>query len=299
MAALGIDVGDGRHGPCPVNDCGGKDRFRFDDQGDGLWFCNQCIPHAGDGFQLVQKVMGYDFPGALKTVSSVIGTCEVGAQLKENNITPEKLRKIFTDSKPILSCGEYCPGILYLKNRGLTDIPKALRYTEKAWETETKQEQRAILAVFSLPDGEAVTMHRIYVTADGKKLPIKSPKKMLPALKKMTGGAVRLYPWESGLLGIAEGIETAIAVHNMVEYPVWAALSTSLMEGFIPPKGVENIVIFSDNDQNYAGQKAAYTLANRLKIGQNSLKTVEVEIPALPGTDFLDLINNLDTSPKL
>jgi len=43
-----------QHGPCPA--CGGKDRFRFDDKdGRGTWICSQCDPHAGDGFQLIQK----------------------------------------------------------------------------------------------------------------------------------------------------------------------------------------------------------------------------------------------------
>ncbi|MDI5829610.1 hypothetical protein MJN51_36035, partial [Salmonella enterica subsp. enterica serovar Kentucky] len=34
-----------RHAPCPA--CGGKDRFRFDDNGRGSFICNQC--GAGDG----------------------------------------------------------------------------------------------------------------------------------------------------------------------------------------------------------------------------------------------------------
>lgn len=61
-----------QHGPCPA--CGGKDRFRFDDEdGHGSWFCNQCTPQAGDGFALVQKVRGCDFPGALQLVADAVG----------------------------------------------------------------------------------------------------------------------------------------------------------------------------------------------------------------------------------
>jgi phage/plasmid primase-like uncharacterized protein len=71
FAALGIDVGNGRHMPCPA--CGGTDRFRFDDQeGRGTWFCNQCSPQAGDGFALVKKVLGFDFAGAVKLVREVV-----------------------------------------------------------------------------------------------------------------------------------------------------------------------------------------------------------------------------------
>jgi len=70
LASLGIEVGTGKHGPCPA--CGGKDRFRFDDKdGRGTHFCNQC--GAGDGFRLIQKVTGLDFPGALRLVAGALG----------------------------------------------------------------------------------------------------------------------------------------------------------------------------------------------------------------------------------
>ena len=61
-----------QHGPCPA--CGGKDRFRFDDQdGRGTWFCNQCTPQAGDGFALVMNVHSCAFPEALRLVAGVLG----------------------------------------------------------------------------------------------------------------------------------------------------------------------------------------------------------------------------------
>jgi hypothetical protein len=70
--ALGIEVGTGKHRPCPV--CGGRDRFRCDNKnGSGSWFCNQCEPHAGDGFALVMNVRGCDFPEALRLVAGILG----------------------------------------------------------------------------------------------------------------------------------------------------------------------------------------------------------------------------------
>lgn len=60
-----------QHGPCPC--CGGKDRFRFDDKdGTGSWYCNQCDPHAGDGFQLIRNVNRCTFLEAVELVSRVI-----------------------------------------------------------------------------------------------------------------------------------------------------------------------------------------------------------------------------------
>mgnify|MGYP001374685442 CR=1 FL=1 len=85
--ALGIDVGNGKHVPCPH--CGGKDRFRCDDKdGVGSWYCNQCDPHAGDGFALVMKLRGCDFPEALQLVADVLGLSPPSQQDKGNGHGP-------------------------------------------------------------------------------------------------------------------------------------------------------------------------------------------------------------------
>jgi putative DNA primase/helicase len=160
-----------------------------------------------------------------------------------------------------------------------------LRCSYKVWEPETKQNQAAMLAIFSDHEGTAITIHRTYLGNDGNKLNIDSPKKILPPLKPMKGGSVRLYDLEGDTLGITEGIETAIAVHESFSLPVWASLSTSLLESFIPPAGVRQIIIFGDNDENYAGQKSAYILANKLVIKYKIGATVE--LPECTG-DWLD-----------
>lgn len=52
LNSLGIETGRGKHCPCPI--CGGKDRFRFDNQdGRGTYICNQC--GSGDGLELVKN----------------------------------------------------------------------------------------------------------------------------------------------------------------------------------------------------------------------------------------------------
>jgi len=56
--------------------------------------------------------------------------------------------------------------------------------------------------------------------------------------------------------------------------------------GFKPPKEYRKIKIFGDNDDNFAGQKAAYILANKLYLDD---LVVDVEIPEERGdwNDFL------------
>lgn len=71
---VGLPMG-GQHGPCP--DCGGTDRFRFDDEGGrGTWICNQC--GAGNGLDLVMKVAGVDVKGAAALVAPLVGMAKGG-----------------------------------------------------------------------------------------------------------------------------------------------------------------------------------------------------------------------------
>ncbi len=77
LTANGIKLPDPkRRSGCPV--CGGKDRFRFDDQeGRGTWLCNQCGKDgkcgAGDGLSLYQKATGQTMSEALHSLGRYLG----------------------------------------------------------------------------------------------------------------------------------------------------------------------------------------------------------------------------------
>lgn len=82
LAAVGIDTPRlGKHGPCPVC-CDGKDRFRLDDkEGRGTFICNQC--GAGDGLDLVCKVMGKTPKEAAELVAPLVGLSAGGLEPAE------------------------------------------------------------------------------------------------------------------------------------------------------------------------------------------------------------------------
>ncbi|WES69660.1 DUF927 domain-containing protein [Superficieibacter sp. HKU1] len=71
LSLMGIDVpaSPRAHVACPA--CGGKDRFRFDDDGRGAHFCNSC--GAGDGLELVKKVNSCDATRAAQLVADALG----------------------------------------------------------------------------------------------------------------------------------------------------------------------------------------------------------------------------------
>jgi putative DNA primase/helicase len=101
----------------------------------------------------------------------------------------------------------------------------------------------------------------------------------------ISGAAIRLTP-ASQVLGIAEGIETALSVMELFEVPCWSCVSAGGIESFEPPPGVKEVLIFGDNDLSYTGQAAAYLAAKRLRL--KGYET-EVHIPDAVG-DWLDVL---------
>ena len=89
-------------------------------------------------------------------------------------------------------------------------------------------------------------------------------------------------------MGVCEGIETAIAIHELYGVIVWPCLSAQLLQDREPPDFVHTVRIYADNDWNYTGQKAAYTLANKLSLKPYELKVV---VYVAKNNDFLDDLN--------
>jgi len=289
LFALGVDERtlSGKHCACPV--CGGKDRFRFDDKdGRGTYFCSGCRP--GDGVQLAMGITGLSFREVAQRIEQLAGVVQPVTRTPERSDDDklDTLRRTFRESRPIERGDE---AHRYLAGRGLVlyDLPESirlhpgLRYRDGGALTGTFP---AMLATVTGPDGKAVSIHRTYLH-DARKAPVAAPKKLMQGLP-LAGAAIRLTP-VSEVLGIAEGIETALAASELFEVPTWSCISTAGIESFEPPEGVREIVIFADHDANFAGQKAAYAAAHRL-----ALKGFEVEvcIPSVVG-DWLDqLIEN-------
>lgn len=144
-------------------------------------------------------------------------------------------------------------------------------------------------------DGEIVNVHRIYLSADGQKAPVTEPKKMTAVAKgtSITGGSIALLKPEHCVIGVAEGVETALAVSTATGLPVWSCVNATLLEKFVPPKDVKCILIFADKDRSLTGQNAAQALSKRLLL---SGLTVRVFLPKDPiaehekGVDWNDML---------
>lgn len=294
LAAMGMDERalSGRHTACPM--CGGKDRFRFDDrEGRGTYFCSGC--GAGDGVQLAMGISGQSFRDVATQIERIAGTVRPSTAKPERSDDDKlnALRRVFRESKPIERGDE---AELYLLGRGLKmlDLPMSIRthpgmqYRDGA---EAVGTYAAMLATVTSPTGQAVSIHRTYLQ-NARKAPLAAPKKLMQGLP-LAGAAIRLTP-VSRTLGIAEGVETALAAFELFEIPVWSCISANGIETFIPPEGVEHVVIFGDHDQNFTGQAAAYRAAHRLSV--KGFET-EVVIPPVAG-DWLDELNRRQTTSE-
>jgi putative DNA primase/helicase len=289
LKAIGIEEKylKNKHGPCPV--CEGRDRFRFDDkQGSGSFYCSSC--GAGDGVRLVMIFKNLDFKNAAMEIEEAAGFVKSSRyeEKKTDDYLKGRLRKLFLGSQPVTH-GD--PVTEYLEKRGirLAYIPPSLRYHPaltyyRDGESEVDGAFDAMLAVISAPDGSGATIHRTWLQG-GDKAPVSSPRKIAQGLP-IKGGAIRLTP-VAETLGIAEGVETALAASLLFGVPTWACVSAGGVESFIPPVECKSLIVFGDNDENFTGQAAAYKLANRLSLA--GLK-VEVRLPKIAGTDWADAI---------
>lgn len=275
-----------RHGPCPL--CGGTDRFRYDDKdARGTWICGQC--GAGDGVMLVEKFKGISSKEALQMVDNILGTTRIAKDKPKPQMSPERQREAMRGVWRLTAHTQ--PGDVvdaYMAARGVSQgiypasirTAAALRYTDGT-------EHPAMVALMVDAKGDGCSLHRTFLAGTGK-LPVSDCRKIMPG-ELPDGACVRLSDWNGGPLGVAEGIETAFAASRLFSIPVWATLNTALMQRFIPPEDCDEFVVFADNDRHFAGLKAAYTLANRVKIAGN-IEDVRVMVPDTAGDDWNDVL---------
>jgi putative DNA primase/helicase len=173
----------------------------------------------------------------------------------------------------------------YLTGRGIQQLPPTLRYLPQAKHGPSGQALPCMIAAVPVWPSKAVrAVHRTFLDPNGcGKAQVPQQKMMLGGC---SGGAVRLSP-VAAELGIAEGIETALAAMQMTAVPTWAALSTSGMQTVVLPREARSIVIYADNDTNNAGREAAEVLAARLKAEG---RKVRIEFPPNGEKDFNDAL---------
>lgn len=199
----------------------------------------------------------------------------------------------------------------YLHSRGITismtrrdylsaDHVRFCPSTSYYEENEEKKYEKvgdfpALVCAVRAPDGEILTLHRTYLTSDGQKAPVESARKMMPVPQevKLGGGAIRVGAPLNGYLGVAEGLESALAATQGTGIPCWSTVNAALLAQFEPPKDVHTVVVFADKDRSRTGELAAAQLQARLEA--EGIKVVIMLPPqAIPangkGIDWNDVL---------
>ncbi|MEA3410080.1 MAG: toprim domain-containing protein [Pseudomonadota bacterium] len=313
----------GRHVDCPFH--GGRKDFRVfrdvDASGGAVCTCGAW----GDGFALLMYARGQSFPDSLAEVARWLGIApstgttrgrwsalEAGPRnaLPDRVAAPrrpsdewlaETMREIWNAAKPI----EGREPVLnaYLRARGLSlrlleGVPSVRFHPSLAYRDDrNKITGRYPALVFAVTDprGRGVTMHRLYLAGDGHgKAPVEAPRKMMPvpAGKTILGGAIRLARF-GPVLGVAEGMETALAVRKGSGLPCWSCVSADVLAAFEPPPGVRRVVVWADKDRSGKGESVARRLEKRLR--QTGVDALVLR-PPLPiadaekGVDWADVL---------
>lgn len=329
LQACGMAEGffSGRHGPCPF--CGGTDRYRWSGKYGGVWLCTMCPESGGkwaSGFAMLMKHMGYvRFQQAADHVRRHFGSRAVQAGPRRvANTAPatsdsagharnlRRMQALWQAARPI-AAGD--PADRYLRRRvpGLDLQPQMLRLHPAleywlppepgAKEPRLLGRYPALVAQASNAQGAFVQLHKTYLTPQGEKAHV-------PVVKKMERGVganaffVPLLPLTGDTLGLAEGIESALAAAMLRRIPVWPCLSGPSLAALELPGDVlsqlRRVVIFADHDRpkllpmragqgrprwRSAGSHYAAQLAQRL--GDAGLRVLVVQA-ARCGEDMAD-----------
>ncbi|MCX3307469.1 MULTISPECIES: primase-like DNA-binding domain-containing protein [Pantoea] len=249
LPALGISIhASGRHGACPV--CGGKDRFRFDNQdGRGTWHCNQC--GAGDGLNLVEKALDVstkeaaikiaDMLGALPPISkALVNTVDKAVAQSEAAARAQKLLAAAvsrTDNAYLLSKGLH-------STEGLT-LATGLRCGGISFAAGD------LLVPLTNETGNVVNIQLISAAGDKRTLPDGQVK-----------GAYHLAGEpDSKTLWLTEGYATGLTVQRLTGQPVYVALSANNLPALAAQLRKTNpdalMLIAADRDDNGTGQLKA------------------------------------------
>jgi putative DNA primase/helicase len=269
LPGLGMHVRhlSGKNCPCPL--CGGVDRFRFlDRNGDGTWVCNQCSNGVRNGVTLALEFTGWPYKDLAHKIEYILGDTRPEPLPPPKDDPRPWLRSLWRDAEPIRR-GDVVDLYLGARGVGLDMYPDCLRTIAHLRHKEADTDFPAMLALVTGPDGKPLTLHRTYLDpSTPDKAPVEKPRMLCSELNGAPP-TIRLTP-PAPVMGVAEGIETAMAATKLFGIPTWSAIDASGIRRFEPPPEVQHLIIFGDNDANKVGQSAAYAraeqLAKRLKV---------------------------------
>lgn len=270
---------------CP--DCGRASKFYLADRVKGTGHCcnSSCNLHTYDGLMTISVLSDTPLGEVTKNIASHLGLREDKPKEVFIPKKPELVKRtemtdleIETLERALNTSNHMVSGDVvwrYLVGRGLT--PRLVNAVmkeglilsnESLYHAPTKKRYSAMVVPVKSPSGEIVGAHRTFLSEDQlghvSKIDHEHAKMLTGSFEDAyVGSRIELGGPASNAIGIAEGIETALAI-NALHTHCWSVLNTAGMQSFIPPKDVKTVYVFADNDISKAGQFAAYRCKERL-----------------------------------
>jgi putative DNA primase/helicase len=169
----------------------------------------------------------------------------------------------------------------YLERRGIPLTPPPSLRCGTVMHLD-RYEMPTMVAAVQRPDGQVIAVQTTILTPKAAQASVSVPKLTTGALG---AGAVR-FAAAADVMGIAEGVETALSAQTMAEIPVWASLGCQRLHRIELPEVVQEVHIFGDND--VSGRAAAQRASEgHMELGRR----VVLRFPPEGLKDFNDLLN--------
>jgi putative DNA primase/helicase len=123
-----------------------------------------------------------------------------------------------------------------------------------------------MVAIFHGANGHPATLHVTYLRSDGcAKASVPSPRKIMavPVRGATKGGAIHLYEPRAGILGIAEGVESALSLHLLQKLPTWSSYCADNLAAAHLPKDLSELYIAVDLAESGKGENVAWLTSVR------------------------------------
>jgi len=231
-----------------------------------------------EGLQVIEALRGLGlWPGrTARPVAPPIFTPET-----EDEADARKRRR----AQAIWQAAVPLPGTLgevYLRSRRIAvSLPDALRFLGRHEHVTRPTLHPALVAAVQDEAGQVIAIQRTWLSDDGRGKAALDPPRA--SLARMGNGAVRLEP-AARLMGLAEGVETALSAAERYGLPVWATLGASRLGEVWLPELCRGLMIFADNGE--AGLKQAQLAAEAWR---RRGRTVFIEPPPPGFGDWNDV----------
>lgn len=263
-----------------------------------------------DGIEVLKWYLDKPVPEVLKEIVNICGggTVNFTEAEKQNfanqlaaakQISAEQaqknrdaITKVWSGAEPVMGTAAE----VYLRSRGikgdLSLLGRNIMFHPRllTWVDDKCKSYPGLLAVIRGKNHVGLTLHRTFLAKGGHgKAPLENPKLQMKAPESVVGGYIELdkpvHVDDIKVIGVCEGLETALSVREATGCPMWVGISDRLMEQMAIPKDVTHVIIWADVEPSGAGGAAAARMKTRLEFEG---KHVEVLAPTKFGREKMD-----------